>query len=345
MNDATKDGRISWGRHLVGLVATLGCLYLLSRQVKLQDVLDAVRHFHWPYLVLGISSLAAGYVLRIWRWRMLLRAAGARASFRECTAPFLGSIALNNVLPLRLGDVLRALVFPTAMGLTRTLATSSLVMERLVDLMTLLASLTIGLFAIRTVVVPEGLQQTAVSLAIVGGLALVLGLGLSARLGTLFNSMANRRAHPTDKLSRLYRTVGELLHGFAAMARPGILAQLVLISMAIWAFESGLFYFILVGLSIPATPTVALLVMSIATLATLAPSSPGYVGPFHLAAFAAVSLVGGSAAQAGSYAVIVHLALWLPSTIAGAIALSLRPELFRSARQKELTAKNQHEQV
>jgi hypothetical protein len=73
--------------------------------------------------------------------------------------------------------------------------------------------------------------------------------------------------------------------------------------------------------------------MSIATLSTLVPSSPGYVGPFHLAAFTAVSLIGGTAAQAGSFAVLAHLALWLPTTAAGAIAILFRPELFRSARK------------
>ena len=62
------------------------------------------------------------------------------------------------------------------------------------------------------------------------------------------------------------------------------------------------------------------------------PSSPGYVGPFHLAAFTAVSLVGGTVDQAASFAVIVHLALWLPTTIAGMIAIGMDPELFRMAK-------------
>lgn len=90
-------------------------------------------------------SLALGYMLRILRWSMMLRSTGARATFSDCCAPFLGSIALNNILPFRLGDVVRALVFPRSMGITRIIATSSLFVERLVDLMTLLVSLAIGL--------------------------------------------------------------------------------------------------------------------------------------------------------------------------------------------------------
>jgi glycosyltransferase 2 family protein len=132
--------------------------------------------------------------------------------------------------------------------------------------------------------------------------------------------------------------VAGLLRGFEAMSRPRVLALTLLISMLVWVGESGMFYFVMRGFGLEATPVMALLVMAIATLSTLVPSSPGYVGPFHLAAFTAISLVGGTAAQAGSYAVLSHLALWLPTTLAGALAILSRPELFRAARRASTTA-------
>lgn len=109
---------------------------------------------------------------------------------------------------------------------------------------------------------------------------------------------------------------------------------MLLVSMLVWVGEAGLFYFVLLGTGVEGTAIIALLVMSVATLSTLVPSSPGYVGPFHLAAFTAISLVGGTATQAGSYAVIVHLALWLPTTLAGAIAIWIRPSLFKAAKSQ-----------
>jgi hypothetical protein len=125
-----------------------------------------------------------------------------------------------------------------------------------------------------------------------------------------------------------------LLHGFDAMSRPRLLLSILAISMLVWEGEAGLFYFVLQGAGVGGSPLVALLVMAVATLSTLVPSSPGYVGTFHVAAFTAISLVGGTAAQAGSYAVIVHLALWAPTTLAGGLAIWTRPELFRVARSQ-----------
>ncbi|MGJ9416919.1 lysylphosphatidylglycerol synthase transmembrane domain-containing protein [Massilia sp. CMS3.1] len=320
-----------WLKHAAGALITIACVIVIARQVKLADVLDAIKHFEWPYLVLAIAFLAGGYLLRIVRWSLLLGATGAPVRFGNCVAPFLGSIALNNVLPLRLGDLVRAFVFPAAMGVPRTTATSSLVMERLIDLMTLLCCLAIGLFAIRTAQVPPMLSESALTLAVLGGLALVATFLFSGMLARMLASAGAGRPNG-DKLGKVMAGVSDLLLGFEAMSRLRVLATTLVMSMLIWVGESGLFYFMMLGCGLNATPSMALLVMAIATLSTLVPSSPGYVGPFHLAAFTAISLVGGTAAQAGSFAVLCHLALWLPTTLAGATAILLRPELFRRAR-------------
>jgi uncharacterized protein (TIRG00374 family) len=325
-----------WFRHLTGVGITLLCLVIFFRQVNFSEVLNAFSNFRWSYLILGIGSLTSGYALRIVRWSMMLKAAGAHTTFSNCSAPFLGSIALNNVFPLRLGDVVRALVFPKSMGITKTTATSSLIVERLIDLITLLASLAIGLFSVQVVEIPVELKASAVSLSMIGGVILVLGLLFSRSLGRFFNKLSeNSDSSSKPKKAgwhKIYSTVGRLLHGFDVMSRPRLLLSMLAISMLVWAGEAGLFYFVLLGVGVDGSPLVALFVMAVATISTLVPSSPGYIGPFHLAAFTAVSLVGGTTDQAGSYAVIVHLALWFSTTLAGGFAIWTRPELFQAAR-------------
>lgn len=335
MTAATQPKQKRWIKHVIGAAVTLVCLLAIARLVNFSEVMDALEHFRWHYLVLGIASLAFGYAVRIFRWSVMLSAASHAVGFRNCAAPFLGAIALNNVLPLRLGDVIRALVFPGAMGVTKTVATTSLVVERLIDLVTLIACLALGILAVSTLDIPPAIRQTAVILAALGGIALALGFFFSGFFARLFTKLGNDQ--PTSKiqpkLQTVFRTVGGLFESFEVMSRPRVLGLMLLLSMLVWLGESGLFYFALLGLGLDASPLMALLVMAIATLSTLAPSSPGYVGPFHLAAFTAVTLIGGTSAQAGSYAVIVHLALWLPTTIVGALAIWSRPALFKAATQ------------
>lgn len=337
LREMTKGLKVKerrWIKHVIGGGITLVCLIAILRLVKFSEVMEALEHFHWSYLLLGVGSLALGYSVRIFRWSVMLSATGSSVRFTNCMAPFMGAIALNNVLPLRLGDVVRALVFPHAMGVTKTAATTSLIVERLIDLVTLLACLAVGILAIQTINIPPALRQTAIVLAVLCCVTLAAGFFFSGTFARLLHSCAGEpnADAKSPKLKAILRAVAGLLESFNVMSRHRVLIAMLALSLLVWAGEAGLFYFALKGLGLEASPLMALLVMSIATLSTLAPSSPGYVGPFHLAAFTAVTLIGGTAAQAGSYAVIVHLALWLPTTVVGALAIWSRPALFKAGR-------------
>ena len=329
-SSVSKAPRKNWKRSIIGVLISVACLGFIAWRIDLDEVVKAIASFHWGWLVLGLSSLAFGYAMRIVRWSSLFRAAGAHIPSSRCAAPFLGSIALNNVLPMRLGDVVRALVFPSAIGVDRITATGSLVMERLVDLMTLLVCLVIGLAATSGAQLPEWLIDSAVSLAIAGSIFLALLFFFS---GALSRRLA-RRMNPlmTSKRERVLNALHDLLVGFDAMSRLPVLITLFALSMLVWAGEAGLFWSILRGFGLDASAGAAVVVMAIATLSTLVPSSPGYVGPFHLAAYSAIAMLGGTSAQAASFAVLAHLGVWLPTTLAGALAILFNPQLFGRAK-------------
>lgn len=328
--------RESWSRYasyLLGGLVTVICLAVFLRQLNLVELRLALADFDLAYLGLGLSSLTLGYSLRIMRWTLMLRAVHPGISWQCCAAPFLGSIALNNVLPLRLGDVVRALVFPASMGITKTTATSSLVVERLADIVALVLCLAAGISAIGVVDIPDSLSRMAALLALLGTGALVAGLVFSGPLASCLTVWVGASLRLQGSVSgRIALVLAGLLRGLDQMLKPSLLLSILLVSALVWIAEAGLFFFVLLGAGFDATPLMALLVMAVATLSTLVPSSPGYIGSFHLAVFAAASLVGAGAAQAGSYAIIVHLALWLPTTLAGLFAIWVRPEIFRAAR-------------
>src|SRR3569832_457226 len=156
---------------------------------------------------------------------------------------------------------------------------------------------------------------------------MLAGFLISGRLSRSFHRIAHSStgAAREGHLHRLLVGMSHLLDSFEAMSRPRVLIAVIGISMLVWVGESGLFYFLLLGFGLDATPAIAVVVMAIATLSTLVPSAPGYIGPFHLAAFTAITMLSSTSAQAGSYAVLSHLALWLPTTIAGTNTKRKRP--------------------
>lgn len=320
----------NWKRNAVGILISVACLGIIAWRIDLDEFVRAIASFQWKWLLFGLASLILGYVVRIVRWSFLLRAAGAHVPPSRCVAPFLGSIALNNILPMRLGDVVRALVFPSAIGIGRITAAGSLVMERLVDLMTLLVCLVVGLAMTSKAQLPEWLVGTAVGLTITGSVVLLFVFLFSGWLSRWVGRWAHKAS--SSKRERMLHALRDLLLGFEAMSRLPVLLTLFALSMLVWAGEAGLYWSLLWGFGLEASAGAAVVVMAIATLSTLVPSSPGYVGPFHLAAFSAVTMLGGNSAQAASFAVLAHLGVWLPTTVAGALAILFNPQLFGRAK-------------
>lgn len=332
-NPSSQSTACQWGgwkKNAAGVAISIVCMGFVAWRIEFNEVAKAIRSFQWSWLPIGLGSLALGYVLRIVRWATLLRAAGTNVTISKCAGPFLASIALNNTLPMRLGDVVRALVFPRAIGISRTVATGSLIMERLVDLMTLLASLAIGLTVTSKTQLPEWLIVMSVALAISGSVLLVMMFLFSGWLSRWVGRWANKARG--SKRKSVLLLVQNLLKGFDAMSRLPVLLSLFALSMLVWAGEAGLFWSLLRGLDLEANAGAAVVIMAIATLSTLVPSSPGYVGPFHLAAFSAVTMLDGGPTQAASFAVLAHLGVWLPTTVAGALAMLLNPQLFGRAK-------------
>lgn len=323
-----------WIKHFLGGAVTLICLVIIARQVNVGDILNALKDFKWPYLVLAVTSLSFGYALRIFRWSIMLTATGTPTTWWNCAAPFLGSIALNNVMPLRLGDIVRAFVFPAEMGIRKTTAMSSLVMERLIDLITLLACLSISLVTVQKANTPNIMPEPVYALAILGGVTLLLVFLFSSQLEHTFERLSQAKGifKGRMRLSKALMVASHFLHSFGAMSRPRVLFVIFCISILVWVGEAGLFYFLLVGFDFEASPVLAIMIMAMVTLSTLVPSSPGYVGPFHLAAFTAISMLGGDVSEAGSYAVLSHLSVWLPTTLLGTIAILMRPALFQTVK-------------
>ncbi|NKB47142.1 MAG: flippase-like domain-containing protein [Legionellales bacterium] len=314
----------------LGIAISIVCLWLTFRQVSLVELATVLKLTDWKFILLGVGSLAIGYLLRIWRWAILLRTDGSNIRTISCAAPFLGSITLNNVLPFRTGDFVRALIFPKAMGIARTEATASLLLERLTDLLALLIGLGVGLFLNTAIQLPVWLKTSVIYLSLcTGGGLVLLMLGGHKIHQWLFALQQYWNRHHYHRLAIIFSIGVNFTSKLIQMTRLHIVFPILIISMFVWLAEAGLFWFFMKSLHLSvSTFSLALFVMTIATLATLVPSSPGYIGSFHFAVAFAVTLFGIEPAQAASLALLTHLGVWLPTTLAGGMALLHQPSLF-----------------
>ena len=102
---ATRTSSVMrWLRILLSVALSAVFLWLLLRGRDIAHLVREIRTIELAHLGVLAVLLAAGHALRILRWGWLLRHLGARVRYRDCIAPYLIGVGLNNVAPLRAGS-------------------------------------------------------------------------------------------------------------------------------------------------------------------------------------------------------------------------------------------------
>jgi uncharacterized protein (TIRG00374 family) len=307
----------------LGLGLAMAFLWLVLRHLDYAELTATLASARYGGLVLALLAFAAGYACRIARWRQMLARDNPALRWRDCAGPLLASFAANNVLPFRAGDLMRAVAFNSQLRVGAGTVLASLWVERLLDLLMLLAALGLAL-AVFGLGVSQLLGVGALALvALAAGIAaLLLVPGAMAPLAALLTRGFGRLSPVlAQRLTALIAQVMEALYHFAG---PRQMGGLLFWSAAAWLAEGAVFWCVAVAVPAVANPTAAWLALPVGTLATLIPSTPGYVGTFDYFVAQALMLLGNAPPAATAFALLVHALLWLPPTVVGGIYLLLR---------------------
>ena len=296
---------------------TAGFLWLFSRGLEPADLGRVFARLSVPAVAVALVFLVAGWGVRILRWWHMLRVLDPGLPFVACVRPFLAGMALNNLLPLRAGDAFRVVGCRRWLQAPAARVAGTVVIERILDVVALLAIFFFCLAGLPAGVFPRGFVQAAIWGA--GGV-LVAMLCLLLLASWLQRSAARLAGHRWSNAAAM-RHIGDLA-GTLALVRslPRMLALFGLSAVA-WACEGAVFAAVALALGIDAELFGPWLSLAAGTLATALPSAPGYIGTFHYFAAQGIAAYGVSAETAAAFALTVHAVLWLPSTAAGLLCL------------------------
>lgn len=279
----------------------------------------ALRSANWLLIVPAICLYFVGAWLRSARWQLLLpeHAVSVSTLFRTLIVGF----TVNNLLPLRMGEVARAYLLSRWGRVTYTATIASLIVERVLDGLSLALLLLLAMWLLPN---PPGYLWAVSVIAAAAFLAGATALALTAWRASALTTIADMVARLLPL--RLRAGVTGAAAGFARslvlVHDPGRLARLLGLSLVAWCSELGLFFVLMLSLGISGSYPQALLVGSAANFATLLPSSPGYAGTFDAAlSKVAQDSLNISAGLAGAYDVVVHATLFLPVIVVGTLVL------------------------
>jgi uncharacterized protein (TIRG00374 family) len=308
---------------LLSVLAIALFAWFLSH-ANLASVWTQVRHARIDLLVAGLGAVIVTYVIRAWRWQYLLHPIGPtrfRTAFRTTVIGF----AALGVLPARAGDLLRPYLLARQEGLMVSATLATIVMERVLDLITVLALLALYVWGIADAgtLPPALMRGIEVSSALAGVAAVVLMILMwilathPERIGGLVFTAARVLPHAmADKLAALARTFSS---GFAVAREPRALAAAIAWSFPLWLAIAAEAWLVTIafGITMPFAGTFllqALLVIGVAV------PTPGAVGSYHEAYRIGVTTFFGAPDEtAVAAAIVTHAVSYFPVVLTGII--------------------------
>ena len=309
----TTTNRNLW-KTIPGLIISAFFLWYTFRGISFAQIL-ALRAIH-PAWILGVLGFTfASYTLRCVRWTQMMPRGTRplRAHFLVCARVLMTSLAANNILPLRIGDVMRIFTYSDDLGASPSVILSTVILEKLLDIFVLVLMFvtTVGRVATHhlRLIADMSLAISAIGLLVL----LVAARSLQAPIQRLFTRLP---ANP--KLAKIEHWITLALD---ATGRLGVTGSLLLLlqTVIIWTCEGMIFASAIFLLGMPIDRIGPWLAVSFANLSYLIPSSPGAIGPFELAVKTALVNHGATVSQAAVFGLAIHAWMLISVTGAGGI--------------------------
>jgi uncharacterized protein (TIRG00374 family) len=305
-------------RFLLGPLVSGVLLFLVLRNVELAQVQRELQSVSMMPLLLAVCVAVSSTLVRAVRWGVLLGYAPPAGLRFFYTSMMIGYLA-NNVLPARMGELIRLYVLERQVGVSKSTSAAAVVLERLIDVLLLLALIDlIALFVPLPAVVQGGIW---IATTVFVAMALVL----------LF--LALNGEHLVRWLTRiaglLSQSVGQRIQDILACFIDGLSMLrsskqalcVLLLTLLIWGIDVVSVRLTMQSLHLSLPWIASLLVLVMAGLSFVIPAAPGGVGTYEFFVVAALTPFAVENSQAVGFTFVLHAIMYIVTTIIGLICL------------------------
>jgi uncharacterized protein (TIRG00374 family) len=318
---------------VLGLLCSTGFLWLAIRDVDGSLVVTSLKSARLGWAPLFVASLVAFCWAKAARWGLLLGVTTVSASGR-LLAPVVIGYAGTTLMPMQLGELVRAYVAGRQLNLPIGAILGSIAVERLLDVLALVAIL--GLVIASGSQLDPRLAKTGALVAASGILLIGLVAHFAARPLVWRENVRRMLGHASIRLrTRVDAQLQQLHAGVAMLAKPSSYLAVVVMTSMQWLAMLCCAWISLkaVGLALPASAP--LLVLATTILGMSLPAGPGYVGTIQLAYILALRPFDVEPSIAIAASLFYHTLLCVPLLIWGGASLAMLRMKPRELRQKD----------
>ena len=293
----------------------MAALAIVFSLLDLKAFALAVQQANPFFLFLGVLSEILWLIVRASFWRTLLK---KKATYRDAFITVNEGYLLNNILPLRLGEIGRAFLIGQKAKLQFWEVIPSILIERALDL-----AFAAGIFlsTLPFVIGVEWKREAAIVIGIVVVVGLVaiyiLARNRQRVLGLI--DQAGQRSSMLKKIAG--RRVVAFFDGLGIITDPRLFLEALGWECLNWLVAILQYYLFLRAFFPSSSLLWVLFALGVGALGIAAPSSPGAIGVFEAALVGALLALGVNASSALAFAISVHLTSYIITSLIGGYGL------------------------
>jgi len=311
-----KQRRVPW-KVWLGLGVSLLCLMLVFHNVQLNELGYHLQQVSLPHLFVGLLLLVAYLIIVARRWQLLLTSVLRPSLIDSFSYTLIGRL-VNNLLPLRTGEVAKAFLLGQKLRVSKSAVFATIVVDRLMDMLSLLIFVIVLLLAID---IPTVSKKSAALFGTVT-LAVLLALWLlSRKKGGVERLIRSLPTFPKRLQEMALRLSASFISGLQTLQAFKLLSVVVFYSILAWILVALSARFFLEAVDLHLNWYVPLLLVVITNLGGAVPVSPGSMGVFHVLVVYSLSLWSVEKEPALTMAIVYHESNYFLVTMLGLLCL------------------------
>jgi uncharacterized protein (TIRG00374 family) len=326
----------------IGFAISLVILYLAFHRINFSLLVASLQGANYLYIIPIVAIIFLNMALRSLRWGYLLSPIKKIGFFNLFEGMLIGFMA-NNVLPVRMGEFVRAYIIGRSERISKSASFGTVVVERLFDGFTVLALLVVVLTFIQ---LPPGnisfkkglLTGGYITIAIYGFASAILIIIKTQTRWFLKTALFFTRPFSSKLAKSGISSIKSFKEGLLAVDSTTIMVISFLYSLIIWASFTYSIYLIGLAFGLKLSISAAVTVLLAICLAMMIPSTPGYVGPYHASVAYALVLYNIPLEKALSLSLVFHATNYIPITLAGFLYLWRHHLSLKKIREEEKKA-------
>jgi len=287
---------------ITGIVISLAGIYWAFKDFNFIDFKQSIQQIDLVYFLFATIFLWGSVWLRGLRWKWLFKESSSPSVSSLYRAELIGYFG-NNILPLRLGELLRTYIVGKENNFSKSFVFGTVVLERLMDMLALTFFGIILLFL-------YPFEEEWISDYLLKGGAIILIIILTLTILSRFK--------PNNTDNKFLSILNQILDGLLSIRKQRVI-PVVISSILIWSIYLLDVYFIQRAFQFNLSWTQTLAVLVISSLVLSIPSAPGMIGTFHAAVkYTMVDLFAFTPNEGNSFAILMHAYGYILFTLLGA---------------------------